>query len=210
MPVPHFLSSLLEDDAPKPKVVAAPTPQPQVPVPVPVMQTMTGDMGAGTVVVADPNDSAYQGLLAKTDINSHPVFQTINKHLAPIAALALDEKTKFTIAFKQAQTLDGLQVNAVLDVFAQAKTTLQGESDKFAQTITKAIADKVDGPKAKAADLSSQIQQLQDQVKQLTEDSFNAQQKIQAAQHRFDVALSTRQSEISQIQAKYASLLGEQ
>lgn len=206
---PNVLSSLVEDDAPKVKPIS---PHEQAPASAlaPVASTVTEYVGPLSVERSLPNDSAYQGLLAKTDIAVHPVFQTINKHLAPIAALAIDEKMKFAIAFKQAQTLDGIQASSVVDVFTQMKSVLQGEADKFSQTIVKATADKVEGPKARAVDLSNQISKLQAEVAQLTEESFNAQQKIQTAQHRFDVALSTRQGELAHEQAKYASLLGEQ
>ena len=198
------LGSFVEDDDPKPQ-------QPkEVAQLIPITQTNVGVMPPPSVTVnldADHSDDAYQRLLAKTDLSTDPVFQKINKYLTPIASLALDEKTKFKIAIQQAQAQDGVQADAILAVFDQFKNVLQQASDVFAQNAQKAIAAQVDAKKAQAAELSKQIQDLQAQVAQLTEDAFNAQQKIQAAQHRFDTALATRQNELAQEHAKYVGLL---
>ena len=197
MHLKDFTSAIFEEEAPKSKPVAAPAPQ-VAPTSVPYQAAVAVPDQVNES--ADHSDDAYQRLLAKTDFTQTSVFQAINKHLAPMATLALDDKTKFSIALKQAQALDGVDPSAISVVFDQVKSTLQAESDKFSQTVQAKTATDVDAKNQKAQELSAQ-------VKQLTEEAFAAQQKLQDAQHRFDVALKTRLDEISQEQTKYASLL---
>jgi hypothetical protein len=139
-------------------------------------------------------------ILGKTNLGSTPVFQSINKYLATLASTGLDDKTKFGIALKQAQTIDNLDIASIPAIFEKAKTELADFSNNFAQAIVNKTSVDVEAKKAKAAE-------LQAQAAQLNEEAFAAGQKLQSRQHQFDVAMQKRQSELAQEQAKYASFL---
>ncbi len=162
-----------------------------------------------TPVPADvtPDDNVYRRLASKTDFSASPTFQTLNKFLTPLAGLALDDKTKFKIAVQQAQANGGVEPQDILSVFDAAQTQLQKEAESFVNVAAATKANRVDTANQKASDLSAQIQSLQAQVAQLTNDAFQAQQKLQAAQYQFDNALRKRQQELTQEQAKYQGLL---
>lgn len=192
----HFkemLGSLVEDDGPKSVPHADPAPVAQPAPAVYISPTQAVD-------VADHSDDAYQRLLAKTNWEKAPVFVAIQKYLGPMDGLAVDEKTKFSIALKQAQAQDGIDPAALNQNFESMKSVLQSAADTFAQNVAAKTASDVDAKKKQAETLQAQVQQL-------TEDAFAAQQKLQIAQHKFDVALQTRLNEINQAAAKYAALL---
>lgn len=194
-------SQIFEDEPPSKQSHPTPIPvatQPQVvmtnvgvsaPIPITV-----------TLEAVDHTDDAYQRLLAISDFTQTPIFQSLNKYLAPLASSGLDDKMKFGIALKQAQSIDGLDPQSVLGIFDKFKTDLTSAANNFAQAVVNKAHVEVDVKNAKAAD-------LQAQAKQLTEEAFAAQQKLQQNQHRFDVALQTRTTELAQEQAKYASFL---
>ena len=198
-------SQIFEDETPKPShqnATQAPVPVANVGAPAPVGYPHPIDSSytvtdSGT---ADHTDDAYQRLFAITDFTRTPIFQALNKYLAPLASTGLDDKTKFGIALKQAQSIDHLDPNSVLAVFDQFKDTLGNAANNFAQIVANKTHTEVDAKNTKAAE-------LQAQAKQLTEEAFNAQQTLQQSQHRFDVALQTRTTELAQEQAKYASFL---
>lgn len=196
-----MLSSIVEDDGPpasKPAPVA--TPNPAAPHP-----------GSPAVLAesapADPGSDAYQRLAAQTDFTATPVFQTIQKYLAPMASMQLDEKTKFKVAVQQAVAQDHLSPDAISAAFDQFKADLQAASEQFQQKVAKATAVQVDAQKAQAESLAAQSLQLQEQVAQITKDALDAQQRLQMATLRFEQARQTRTSELAQEQARYASLL---
>jgi hypothetical protein len=190
--------AVFDDDGPAKAAPAAPAPHPQTLSPAPIAAPTSAPVV--TDMAADHSDDAYQRLAARSDFLSTSVFQAINKYLAPMASLAIDDKTKFNIAIKQAQAQDGLDPAAVNAVFEQCKKTLNDLSAQFAQNVANKTASDVDAKKKQAEDLQAQVQQL-------TEDAFAAKQRIDTAQHKFEVALQTRLNEITQEQSKYASLL---
>ncbi len=196
--------AILEDDN-EPKEVHPQEPVP--PSPAVVAPTPSLDTTAAATESAAEHDDAYQRLFAKTDFETTPTFQVINSYLAPLATMALDDKTKFKVAFQQAQAKEHIQQSDVLAVFDSFKGVLQRAADLFADAVKGSIIAQVEKKKRQAAEITAQIQTLQVQVAQLTEEAFAAQQRIDAAKHRFDVALQTRTTELAQEQAKYAGLL---
>lgn len=215
-PLKDLAGAMFEDDGrdtPKPQP-PHPAPQQQA-APAPVAPYVDPSTSVASVYtqptagapVGDHDDDAYKRLFAKTDPATTHVFQVLDKYLKPIAGIAMDEKMKFKIALQQAQAQDGIQPDAVVAVFDQFLSALDAARQSFANAVATKSSQEVDARKTQAANLQTQIQNLQAQAKQLDDDAFAAQQKIAEAQHHFDVALSTRQNEISQEKAKYASLL---
>jgi hypothetical protein len=200
--IKDMIGSLVEDDG-KGRQVTQDTPKPAPPPITPSVAIPAPDLSGPL----DKQDEVYQRLVAKTDFTTTPPFKSINKYLGPIASLQLDEKTKFKIALQQAQAQDGLDASTVTAVFDQCCDILKTESDRFAQASAQATAEQVDAKSAKALAIADQIKALQSEAAQLAEESFASQQKIQTAQHRFELAVQARRSELQSEQAKYAGLI---
>ena len=192
-------SGLFESDtpAPVPSHAAAPTAVHPAAAPTSWPQTTTSEQINPD---AADHDEAYQRIAAKSDFASSPVIKMLNKYLAPMADTPIDDKVKFSLAMKQAHTLEGLDPTAVNDVFEQCKATLSTVADSFAQTVASKRATDVDAKK-------KQADALQAQAKQLSEDAFAADQRLQTAEHKFAGAMQQRLTEVNQEQTKYAALL---
>jgi hypothetical protein len=152
------------------------------------------------VAVGVPDADIYQRIVAKTDWESTPVFQAIKKHLAPMEGVAIDAKTKFSVALKQAAALDGINPADVAVAFENAKANLQNLLNNFHQAVLQKTVTEVDAKKKQAEELQAKVQQL-------TQEAFDAQTRLQTQQHAYEVAAGQRMSEITQKQAEYASLL---
>jgi hypothetical protein len=204
--LPASIASSIFEDEPEPahKTQAPVTPAPQY-TPAPISaQTNVGYQTAPPAVtigeIADRSDDAYQRLLAKSDFTQTPVYQALNKYLAPLSGTGMDDKMKFGVALKQAVAIDHLDPASVLATFDKFNDDLTSAANNFAQAVANKLHTEVEVKNAKAAE-------LQAQAKQLTEEAFDAQQRIQQNQHRFDVALKARQDELAQEKAKYATYL---
>ena len=182
--------AVFEEDHPKthPAVPIA-----SVPVATPTQTTPVPVQDVSVVVDADAtHDDSYQRLFDKSDFSKNPTFAVLQKYLDPLKDIAIDEKTKFSMALKQAQALDGLQVDQILGAFDSAQQSLN--------VVSSAFADRL---KDKAAELDNKKAAAQ----QALEDAFSAKQRLEAAQHKFETALQTRTTEIAQARAKYAALI---
>lgn len=207
----HIKDYLVEDDgkskprqpasAPSsqhPTTAAAPVSHPTAYPPVAV---------ASTDSATSSTDTAYQKLLDHTDFTQTPIYQTLQKYLAPLADVIPDERVRFKAAVKQASAQTGFAPESVASTFDQLNTALADASKSFGESAEHAIAEGVTAKNNQADTLTAQVQSLQQQITQLKEDAYNTQVKIDAAKHRFDTALQTRQQELAQEAAKYANLL---
>lgn len=176
----------------------APTPVPVQAHPVVPVQAIPVQIDSVPQDV--PDSGIYQRLVRVTDWENTPVFQSIKKHLSPMEGMSIDPKTKFSIALKQAVALDGINPTDITQAFETAKTNLQSNLDGFKQVVTARLSTDVDAKKQKAED-------LQAQARQLTQEAFEAQTKLQTSQNSFETAAQQRLSEITQKQAEYTSLL---
>ena len=193
--------SVVMEDEPT-KVHTSSTPATPPPAPAPVVPITSAPILTESVPVATeaPDSEMYQRLVEKTNWENSPVFQAIKKHLAPLKGMALDPKTKFSVALAQAKDLDGVDPAAVTQAFEDAKSNLTAQLNNFRQIVANKMATEVETKQAKAKELQTQAQQL-------NEEAFAAQQKLQAQQHKFEIAATQRQTEINQKQAEYNSLL---
>jgi len=190
-------NALFEEDATPAKQAPVAAPHPMQAVPQSPMD-LAAPVASAT---SDPHDGdAYQKVLVRTDYTKAPLFAVFQKYLAPMADMPMDDKTKFSIALKQAQAQEGLDVNALLKLFDDATDALQKAVDGFAQATAQFVDEQVTARNKKAADLEAQAHQLK-------EDAFAAQQKSDQAKHNFDVAVAKRSNEIASEKSKYASLL---
>lgn len=169
--------------------VQAAVPPPPPPQPVAVVST-------GETLDTD----VYQRLASETDWANTQVFQAIKKHLAPLEGMQIDPKTKFTVALKQASAMDNIDPSAVTQVFEDAKNYLNKKLNDLKQAVINKTATDVEAKNKQADDLIQQANQLK-------EEAFQNQQRIQSQQHKFEVAVAQRLSELTQKQTEYNSLL---
>ena len=153
-----------------------------------------------TAEIEVPDDDLHTRLIAKSDFTTALIFRAIQKYLAPLEGMALDDKVKFGIALKQAQAQDHIDPNEVLAAFDTALASLESYGQNFAQNLQTRLEDLVNS-KTKKAD------ELQAQATAMREEAFQAGQRLQTSQHKFDVAMQARVNEVTQERAKYASLL---
>lgn len=191
-------SALVEEDGPSEAHTQQPatTPSPAPVVPITSSPVVTASMPMTTET---PDSDMYQRLVFISDWESSPAFQAIKKHLAPLEGMAIDAKTKFSVALKQAAALDGIDPAAINQTFEKMKGEVQSALANFQQSVANKTALEVDQKQ-------TQAKQLQEQARQLQEEAFAAQQKLQAQQHKFEVAATQRLTEINSKQAEYASL----
>jgi outer membrane murein-binding lipoprotein Lpp len=181
--------------------------QPQQPQPASYQpNAYTPAVGVVGVSTVDPNNDAYQRLLAKTDFKTSKASVVIEGCLALLANIPMDDRLKFKAAVAQAGA-QGITADVILSTFDQLKQALQDEGEKFAKFIQSQLDKEVTGRQNQIQQLTAQAQQIQAQINQLNEDSFAAQQKIQGAQHTFDTAFTARSAELDNEKATKANLL---
>ena len=181
--------------------------QPQQPQPASYQpNAYTPAVGVVGVSTVDPNNDAYQRLLAKTDFKTSKASVVIEGCLALLANVPMDDRLKFKAAVAQAGA-QGITADVILSTFDQLRQALQDEGEKFAKFIQSQLDKEVTGRQNQIQQLTAQAQQIQAQINQLNEDSFAAQQKIQGAQHTFDTAFTARSAELDNEKATKANLL---
>lgn len=153
------------------------------------------------------DEAAYAHLLSVTDFSSTDAYAAIKKHLDPLATVALDDRTKFNIAVKEAVAQNGFDPAQIDATFERLAAALDGEATKFSAHADQVTATSVTAKNTQADNLGTQVQQLQAQIAQLKQIAFAAQLKIDGGKQRFQSALQTRGQELQQERAKYASLL---
>ena len=201
----HIKDFLVEDDG---KAAPHPSAPPQHVTPtVPVAHAPSPSMAVVPSASDASPDSAYQKLLDHTDFTQTQVYQTLQKYLTPLADVIPDERVRFRAAVKQASAQTGFAPESVASTFDMLNSALADASTSFGTSVEHAIADGVTAKNNQADALTAQVASLQQQITQLKEDAYNKQVQIDAAKHRFDTALQTRQQELAQEAAKYANLL---
>jgi hypothetical protein len=172
----------------------------------------TSPFAIGGAAVLD--EAVYQKVLAKTNFDSTPVGQVIHKYYDALDGTPLDVNTKFKTAITQAQKLDGLTPDHILQAFDDLLTTLQKEGDNFQraadgltqrevtsrQQTLQSITDQI-------AKLTQQIADLQTQHTQVSGELADAQTKVANGSTQFGLASQRRAQEIQQQKAQFQALL---
>lgn len=160
-------------------------------------------------VATSPSDNSdlYQQIKDKTDFDKTSPGQILQKYLAPLAPIPMDQSQKFKVALAQAQAQEGLTVDKVLDTFDGLLNQLKTEQDNFNTAASQQNDQEVVKRNSQISEINSQIQQLQSQLGQLSNDVIQAQNKISVATNQFSMASSRRQLEITQQKQQYAVLL---
>ncbi len=151
--------------------------------------------------------SAYEMLRSKTSFEDSETGVELAKYLKPLESLPLDERMKLKSAMAQASAQSGLTVERLLATFDGLKQNLQHEIQKFHDFATAQTDSEVTTRTQQMEEIKGQIEKLQQQLIQLSSEKANEEGKVAHARSEFEAAVSTRNAELDQQKAHYASLL---
>ncbi len=202
-----FKHTLFEDEpvkaaTPAPSPPHPPTPEPQ-PTPPPAYPKHPVEVASALV----SGSSAYEMLRSKTSFEDSEAGVELTKYMKPLESLPLDERMKIKSAMAQASAQSGLTVERVLATFDGLKQTLQHEIPKFHDFATAQTDSEVTTRTQQMEEIKGQIEKLQQQLIQLSSEKANEEGKVAHARSEFEAAASTRNAELDQQKAHYASLL---
>jgi glucuronate isomerase len=186
---------------PAPAPAAAPTP-----ATVPGIGFTPRPYGVAPATVTD-NPDLYNQIFQKTDFDQTSAGQVLQKYLAPLANIPMDQSQKFKVALAQATAQEGLTADKVIATFDGLLVALQNETSAFSDAVAGQTDHEVTQRQNQIANIQAQIQQLQQQLTQLSTDSVTAQSKISVATNQFSMASSRRKLELEQQKAQYAAML---
>jgi uncharacterized protein YicC (UPF0701 family) len=159
------------------------------------------------VVYVPPETSrAYTTLKAATDFDTTIVGGALNKYLAPLKSLPMDEGLRIKTALAQAGAQEHITIKNLLDAFDSLIQALKDEESKFNAAIAKALP-QIEDKKNEINSTSAQITALQKKVDQLTADVSAFMVHIDQTKTEFSAAMARRGAELAQQKAHYASLL---
>jgi hypothetical protein len=153
------------------------------------------------------NSDIYQQIHDKTDFDQTSAGQILQKYLAPLANIPMDQGQKYKVALAQASAQEGLTVDKVLATFDGLKVALQNEVSTFNELAAQRLDHEVNQRNAQITDVQAQIQQLQAQLQQLSNDAVSAQSKISTASNQFSMAAQRRGIELDQQKVQLANAL---
>jgi len=153
------------------------------------------------------NPDVYNQILTKTDFEQTAAGQTLQKYLAPLANIPMDQTQKFKVALAQATAQEGLTADKIIATFDGLLVALQNEAQGFNDFVGQQTDHEVTQRNNQIASIQAQITQLQQQLTQLSTDLVNAQSKISVANNQFSMASSRRKIELEQQKAQYAAML---
>jgi methyl-accepting chemotaxis protein len=172
----------------------------------------TSPFAIGGATVLD--EAVYQKVLAKTNFDQTPVGQVIHKYYDALESTPLDVNTKFKTAIAQAQKLDGLTPDHILQAFDDLLSQLQKEGDNFQRAADGLTAREVTSRQTTLSQINDQINSLTQQIadlqtkhSQVSADLADAQTKVANGSTQFGLASQRRAQEIQQQKAQFQALL---
>jgi hypothetical protein len=153
------------------------------------------------------NPDLYNQILQKTDFDQTAAGQLLQKYLAPLANIPMDQSQKFKVALAQASAQEGLTADKVIATFDGLLVALQNETAAFSDAVAAQTDHEVTQRQSQITNVQAQIQQLQQQLTQLSTDSVTAQSKISVATNQFSMISQRRKLELEQQKAQYAAML---
>jgi hypothetical protein len=203
--------AIFTDDGKKPAAhQATPAAAPAVaPIPATILPGIgftPKTYGAAPATMTE-NPDLYNQILQKTDFDQTTAGQLLQKYLAPLANIPMDQSQKFKVALAQASAQEGLTADKVIATFDGLLVSLQNETSAFSDAVSAQTDHEVTQRQSQIADIQTQIQQLQQQLTQLSTDSVTAQSKISVATNQFSMISQRRKLELEQQKAQYAAML---
>ncbi len=189
---------------------AWPMPQPttsdQVNIPPSPTQTLGGQL-LGNIASEGAGDF-LQLLRDRTNFDSTSIGQKVAHEMKPLEALgsAVTEAQKIQVVLKSGAE-DGLTGESIIQAYDKLLAQLDDEKKGFDSIIMQARMNQVSSPNKLIADKTAQIQQLQQQLLELTQQVSSAQVKIQSNESQFGAAYDQRKLELTQARAHYQKIL---
>lgn len=168
------------------------------PAPTPICDTMPAPDNSNS-------SDVYPHLRDHTDFDKTPTGAIIQKFLAPLATLALDEHTKLKAAILQAKQ-EGITPETVLGVFDNLKTYLDQEKAAF-ETAANHFSQTVEQLQQAIQTKNTLIAQTQKEIVDLTTKYAAGQGKLQNMHSDFNGAYARRSTELDQQKTNFESLL---
>ena len=158
---------------------------------------------AATVV----DEGVYQAILKKTDFSLTPVGKAVSKYYDSLEGIIADPSQRTKSAIAQAQKLEGITPQQVLDTFDSLSTALDNDAHGF-----QGVADTVEKNQITAVQdditrLDQQIANLTAQRTQKASDLANNTASHANAVTQYGLASQRRTQEIAAQKAQFAALL---
>jgi hypothetical protein len=160
------------------------------------------------------DEAVYQRVLDKTNFDKTPVGQIIHKYFDALDDAGFDANTRFRTAIRQAGKLEGITPDKVIQAFDDLRTALQAESDKFTRAVEGQTQKEIVGRQQQLQQISDQITQLTQQINdlqskhtQISAELVDANSRIANAQTQMQLASSRRAQEIDTQKAQFNGLL---
>jgi hypothetical protein len=171
--------------------------------PAPSMSGSPFSVPAATVV----DEGVYQAILKKTDFSATPVGRAVQKYYDSLEGIIADPAQRTKSAVAQAQKLENITPQQVLDTFDSLSTALDQDARGF-----QGVADTVEKNQITAVQdditrLDQQIAQLTAQRTQKASDLANNQASHANAVTQYGLASQRRTQEIAAQKQQFAALL---
>lgn len=158
-----------------------------------------------TAVVVDEN--IYQSVLKKTNFDDTPVGKAVKKYFDGLDGIIPDTNQRFKAAIGQAQKLDNISPDQVLQTFDSMQAALDRDAQGFQQVAAGVETREITARQTKITDLSTQVSNLNAQIAQLSSELTDQQTKHTSTVQQYGLAQQRRANEIAQQKAQVASLL---
>ena len=158
-----------------------------------------------TAVVVDEN--IYQSVLHKTNFDDTPVGKAVKKYFDGLEGIIVDPSQRFKAAIAQAQKMDGITPDQVLQTFDGLQAALDRDAQGFQQTAANVESREITARQTKITDLSTQVSNLNAQISQLSGELSEQQTRHTTTVQQYGLAQQRRANEIAQQKAQVAALL---
>lgn len=158
-----------------------------------------------TAVVVDEN--IYQSVLHKTNFDDTPVGKAVKKYFDGLEGIIVDPSQRFKAAIAQAQKMDGITPDQVLQTFDGLQAALDRDAQGFSQTAANVESREITARQTKITDLSTQVSNLNAQIAQLSSELTDQTTKHTNTVQQYGLAQQRRANEIAQQKAQVAALL---
>lgn len=158
-----------------------------------------------TAVVVD--ESVYQNILKKTNFDDTPVGKTVHRYFDALDGVIPDTTQRFKAAIGQAQKLDGIAPDAILQAFDSMQAALDKDCMAFSTTASNVESREITARQTKIQDLTTQVTNLNAQIAQLQGELTDATSHHSSIVSQYGVAQQRRATEIAQQKQQFANLL---
>jgi len=153
------------------------------------------------------DEKVYQAVLAKTNFDTTPVGKAVHKYYDALEGVITDQTQRFKAAIGQAQKLDGVTPQQVLDTFDQLSAALDRDAQGFAGLAASFDKNEIGTRQDKIAAKQQQVAQLNADIQQLQSELVDQQASHTNATQQYGLAQQRRAQEIAAQKTQFAALL---